>query len=241
MVIHDLGKLKPKELEQFLSGQSVSFEREVTLYEDGQRYFKSKIELKERLGESGPVETDWSFKDGKSKTATANIGDFSTDLMDNSYTTGVSNKVAIGDFTASSNVTLSSNLGTPAFAFALGYGGGSVEIGSKEEDGYKVAYIKQTQKVQQKLSTLTSTNEAGVKTIDNATSAFKYVTEHPIQAVGVTAMAVGLVYAGIVALPLIETITGLSLGLKALGVGAASISSIFLGGSALFDEIQKKD
>ena len=78
---------KPKELEQFLSGQSVSFEREVTLYEDGQRYFKSKIELKERLGESGPVETEWSFKDGKSKTATANIGDFSTDLMDNSYTT----------------------------------------------------------------------------------------------------------------------------------------------------------
>ena len=72
-------------------------------------------------------------------------------------------------------------------------------------------------------------------------SEFNWVVEHPVETVAVTAMAVGLVYAGIVALPLIETITGLSLGLKALGVGATSISSIFLGGSALFDEIQKKD
>ena len=155
--------------------------------------------------------------------------------MDNSYTTGVSNKVAIGDFTASSNVTLSSNLGTPAFALALGYGGSSVEIGSKEEDGYKVAYIKQTQKVQQKLATLTSTNEAGVKTIDNATSAFKYVTEHPIQAVGASVVFVATTFIGIALIPELSALFTFGTGAKLIVAGIGALIGIS------FFEDDKKD
>ena len=62
---HGNGGKKPQELIDFLKGNEVTFEKEITVYDDGQHYLKSKIQIKGHFKGESAITFNTKYKDGK--------------------------------------------------------------------------------------------------------------------------------------------------------------------------------
>ena len=210
LVSHGNGGRKPKELIDFLKGHEVTFEKEITVFDDGQHYFKSKIQIKGHFKGETAITFTAKYKDGKlSREGEYGFGGLSTNFLDEkaNYKT----KIGLKDYSITSEFSLadqiSSNYGrlAPNLSIGFGYKNRSVEVGTKSEDGYRVTYVKEHNQVQQDYATVKTTNETGVRTVDHLTQisnttgevvsgalkttgevvggAFNWAVEHPVAAV----------------------------------------------------------
>ena len=210
LVSHGNGGRKPKELIDFLKGHKVTFEKEITVFDDGQHYFKSKIQITGRFKGETAITFTAKYKDGKlSREGEYGFGGLSTNFLDEkaNYKT----KIGLKDYSITSEFSLadqiSSNYGrlAPNLSIGFGYKNRSVEVGTKSEDGYRVTYVKEHNQVQQDYATVKTTNEMGVRTVDHLTQisnttgevvsgalkttgevvggAFNWAVEHPVAAV----------------------------------------------------------
>ena len=217
---HGNGGRKPKELIDFLKGHEVTFEKEITVYDDGQHYFKSKIQIKGHFKGETAITFTAKYKDGKlSPEGEYSVGGLSTDFLDENV--NLKRKVAIKDYSVTSEFSLADKISSsysklaPNLSIGFGYKNRSVEVGTKSEDGYRVTYVKEHNQVKQDYATVKTTNETGVRTIDHLTqtfnttgevvsgalkttgevvgSAFNWVVEHPGEAIVAAAAVVGTV------------------------------------------------
>ena len=204
---HGNGGRKPKELIDFLKGHEVTFEKEITVYDDGQHYFKSKIQITRHFKGETAITFTAKYKDGKlSQEGEYSFGGLSTDFLDENV--NLKRKVAIKDYSVTSEFSLADKISSsysklaPNLSIGFGYKNRSVEVGTKSEDGYRVTYVKEHNQVKQDYATVKTTNEAGVRTVDHLTQtfnttgevvsgAFNWVVEHPKE----VAMALGAVAA----------------------------------------------
>ena len=236
---HGNGGRKPKELIDFLKGHEVTFEKEITVFDDGQHYFKSKIQIKGHFKGETAITFTAKYKDGKlSQEGEYSFGGLSTDFLDENV--NLKRKVAIKDYSVTSEFSLADKISSsysklaPNLSIGFGYKNRSVEVGTKSEDGYRVTYVKEHNQVKQDYATVKTTNEAGVRTVDHLTQtfnttgevvsgAFNWVVEHPKE-VAMALGAVAVVALGVVAAPVIGT---------ALGTLLATVSSVKLLGGAV--------
>ena len=217
---HGNGGRKPKELIDFLKGHEVTFEKEITVYDNGQHYFKSKIQIKGHFKGETAITFTAKYKDGKlSPEGEYSVGGLSTDFLDENV--NLKRKVAIKDYSVTSEFSLADKISSsysklaPNLSIGFGYKNRSVEVGTKSEDGYRVTYVKEHNQVKQDYATVKTTNETGVRTIDHLTqtfnttgevvsgalkttgevvgSAFNWVVEHPGEAIVAAAAVVGTV------------------------------------------------
>ena len=217
---HGNGGRKPKELIDFLKGHEVTFEKEITVYDNGQHYFKSKIQITRHFKGETAITFTAKYKDGKlSPEGEYSVGGLSTDFLDENV--NLKRKVAIKDYSVTSEFSLADKIGSsysklaPNLSIGFGYKNRSVEVGTKSEDGYRVTYVKEHNQVKQDYATVKTTNETGVRTVDHLTqtfnttgevvsgalkttgevvgSAFNWVVEHPGEAIVAAAAVVGTV------------------------------------------------
>ena len=209
LVSYSNGGKKPKELIRFLEGHQVTFEKEITVYDTGVQYFKSKISFTAQTKKDSVITFKGKYKNGKtSVTGDMAFGGLTTDLFQGKYDYKYSNKVAFGDFYLSGGFNTSGKLDSdfndlnPSLSMTFGYKNHSFEVGNKAEDGYRVSYVKETATVKQDFATLTVTDEIGQRNVDhfsqfvNATgevvgNAFNWVVEHPVETVGFVAYTTG--------------------------------------------------
>ena len=223
---HGNGGKKPQELIDFLKGNEVTFEKEITVYDDGQHYLKSKIQIKGHFKGESAITFNTKYKDGKlSQEGEYSVGGLSTDFLDEkpNYKTkiGLKDYSITGEFSLADKISSSYSKLAPNLSIGFGYKNRSLEVGTKSEDGYRVTYVKEHNQVKQDYATVKTTTETGVRTVDHLQRTFDYVAEHPVAAV----FSVAAVVFGVVAAPVIGTALGAFGTLKLLG----GLTSILIG------------
>lgn len=196
---HGNGGKKPQELIDFLKGNEVTFEKEITVFDNGQHYLKSKIQIKGHFKGESAITFNTKYKDGKlSQEGEYSVGGLSTDFLDENV--NLKRKVAIKDYSVTSEFSLADQISSkygrlaPNLSIGFGYKNRSLEVGTKSEDGYRVTYVKEHNQVKQDYGTVKTTTETGVRTVDHLTqtfntigeivgSAFNWVVEHPKEVV----------------------------------------------------------
>ena len=222
-----------------MKGHEFKFEKEITVFYNGQHYIKSKIQIKGHFKGETAITFTTKYKDGKlSQEGEYSVGGLSTDFLDENV--NLKRKVAIKDYSVTSEFSLADKISSsysklaPNLSIGFGYKNHSVEVGTKSEDGYRVTYVKEHNQVKQDYATVKTTNETGVRTVDHLTQtfnttgevvsgAFNWVVEHPKE-VAMALGAVAVVALGVVAAPVIGT---------ALGTLLATVSSVKLLGGAV--------
>ena len=228
---HGNGGRKPKELIDFLKGHEVTFEKEITVYDNGQHYFKSKIQIKGHFKGDSAITFNTKYKDGKlSQEGEYSVGGLSTDFLDENV--NLKRKVAIKDYSVTSEFSLADKISSsysklaPNLSIGFGYKNRSVEVGTKSEDGYRVTYVKEHNQVQQDYATVKTTNETGVRTVDHLQRTFDYAVDHGEQilkagkVVVATAFVIGALIYGV-------TVSASTFGFGA-SIAAPVIASAFL-------------
>ena len=228
---HGNGGRKPKELIDFLKGHEVTFEKEITVYDNGQHYFKSKIQIKGHFKGDSAITFNTKYKDGKlSQEGEYSVGGLSTDFLDENV--NLKRKVAIKDYSVTSEFSLADKISSsysklaPNLSIGFGYKNRSVEVGTKSEDGYRVTYVKEHNQVQQDYATVKTTNETGVRTVDHLQRTFDYAVDHGEQilkagkVVVATAFVIGALIYGV-------TVSASTFGFG-VSIAAPVIASAFL-------------
>ena len=228
---HGNGGRKPKELIDFLKGHEVTFEKEITVYDDGQHYFKSKIQIKGHFKGDSAITFNTKYKDGKlSQEGEYSFGGLSTDFLDENV--NLKRKVAIKDYSVTSEFSVADKISSsysklaPNLSIGFGYKNRSVEVGTKSEDGYRVTYVKEHNQVQQDYATVKTTNETGVRTVDHLQRTFDYAVDHGEQilkagkVVVATAFVIGALIYGV-------TVSASTFGFG-VSIAAPVIASAFL-------------
>ena len=207
---HGNGGKKPQELIDFLKGNEVTFEKEITVFDNGQHYLKSKIQIKGHFKGESAITFNTKYKDGKlSQEGEYSVGGLSTDFLDENV--NLKRKVAIKDYSVTSEFSLadqiSSNYGrlAPNLSIGFGYKNRSVEVGTKSEDGYRVTYVKEHNQVKQDYATVKTTTETGVRSVDHLQRTFDYVAEHPVESVAIAVGAVAAVVVTVAFAPAVLT------------------------------------
>ena len=226
---HGNGGKKPQELIDFLKGNEVTFEKEITVYDVGQHYLKSKIQIKGHFKGESAITFNTKYKDGKlSQEGEYSVGGLSTDFLDENV--NLKRKVAIKDYSVTSEFSLADQISSkygrlaPNLSIGFGYKNRSLEVGTKSEDGYRVTYVKEHNQVKQDYGTVKTTTETGVRSVDHLQRTFDYVAEHPVESAFVLA-AVGLC---IVAAPVVGSALGVA------GFFATAVSVLI--GVALYND-----
>ena len=226
---HGNGGKKPQELIDFLKGNEVTFEKEITVFDNGQHYLKSKIQIKGHFKGESAITFNTKYKDGKlSQEGEYSVGGLSTDFLDENV--NLKRKVAIKDYSVTSEFSLADQIGSkygrlaPNLSIGFGYKNRSLEVGTKSEDGYRVTYVKEHNQVKQDYGTVKTTTETGVRSVDHLQRTFDYVAEHPVESAFVLA-AVGLC---IVAAPVVGSALGVA------GFFATAVSVLI--GVALYND-----
>ena len=203
---HGNGGKKPQELIDFLKGNEVTFEKEITVYDNGQHYLKSKIQIKGHFKGESAITFNTKYKDGKlSQGGEYSVGGLSTDFLDENV--NLKRKVAIKDYSVTSEFSLADQIGSkygrlaPNLSIGFGYKNRSLEVGTKSEDGYRVTYVKEHNQVKQDYGTVKTTTETGVRTVDHLQRTFDYVAEHPVESAVTTAFAIGVVVVAVMVAP----------------------------------------
>ena len=228
---HGNGGRKPKELIDFLKGHEVTFEKEITVFDNGQHYFKSKIQIKGHFKGETAITFTTKYKDGKlSQEGEYSVGGLSTDFLDENV--NLKRKVAIKDYSVTSEFSLADKISSsysklaPNLSIGFGYKNRSVEVGTKSEDGYRVTYVKEHNQVQQDYATVKTTNETGVRTVDHLQRTFDYAVDHGEQilkagkVVVATAFVIGALIYGV-------TVSASTFGFG-VSIAAPVIASAFL-------------
>ena len=228
---HGNGGRKPKELIDFLKGHEVTFEKEITVYDNGQHYFKSKIQIKGHFKGDSAITFNTKYKDGKlSQEGEYSVGGLSTDFLDENV--NLKRKVAIKDYSVTSEFSVADKISSsysklaPNLSIGFGYKNRSVEVGTKSEDGYRVTYVKEHNQVQQDYATVKTTNETGVRTVDHLQRTFDYAVDHGEQilkagkVVVATAFVIGALIYGV-------TVSASTFGFG-VSIAAPVIASAFL-------------
>ena len=203
---HGNGGKKPQELIDFLKGNEVTFEKEITVYDDGQHYLKSKIQIKGHFKGESAITFNTKYKDGKlSQEGEYSVGGLSTDFLDEkaNYKTkiGLKDYSITGEFSLADKISSSYSKLAPNLSIGFGYKNRSVEVGTKSEDGYRVTYVKEHNQVKQDYATVKTTTETGVRTVDHLQRTFDYVAEHPVESVVTTAFAIGVAVVAVMVVP----------------------------------------
>ena len=232
---HGNGGKKPQELIDFLKGNEVTFEKEITVFDNGQHYLKSKIQIKGHFKGESAITFNTKYKDGKlSQEGEYSVGGLSTDFLDENV--NLKRKVAIKDYSVTGEFSLADKIGSnygrlaPNLSIGFGYKNRSLEVGTKSENGYRVSYVKEHNQVKQDYATVKTTTETGARRVDHLTqtfnttgevvgSAFNWVVEHPVESIGLTLVTVG-------------TILAFSTG---VGEVATAVVALFVGITALFN------
>ena len=227
---HGNGGKKPQELIDFLKGNEVTFEKEITVYDDGQHYLKSKIQIKGHFKGESAITFNTKYKDGKlSQEGEYSVGGLSTDFLDENV--NLKRKVAIKDYSVTSEFSLADQIGSkygrlaPNLSIGFGYKNRSLEVGTKSEDGYRVTYVKEHNQVKQDYGTVKTTTETGVRSVDHLQRTFDYVAEHPVESVTIAFGAVVAVGAAVAFAPSIIAALSAFGTLKLLG----GLTSILIG------------
>ena len=233
---HGNGGKKPQELIDFLKGNEVTFEKEITVYDVGQHYLKSKIQIKGHFKGESAITFNTKYKDGKlSQEGEYSVGGLSTDFLDENV--NLKRKVAIKDYSVTSEFSLADQISSkygrlaPNLSIGFGYKNRSLEVGTKSEDGYRVTYVKEHNQVKQDYGTVKTTTETGVRTVDHLQRTFDYVAEHPVESVGIAVSGVFLVSAIAIAFPTIVASLGAFWGIKTM----VTLISILIG-VAIFND-----
>lgn len=195
---HGNGGKKPQELIDFLKGNEVTFEKEITVFDNGQHYLKSKIQIKGHFKGESAITFNTKYKDGKlSQGGEYSVGGLSTDFLDENV--NLKRKVAIKDYSVTSEFSLADQIGSkygrlaPNLSIGFGYKNRSLEVGTKSEDGYRVTYVKEHNQVKQDYGTVKTTTETGARRVDHLQRTFDYVAEHPVESVAIALGAVAAV------------------------------------------------
>ena len=203
---HGNGGKKPQELIDFLKGNEVTFEKEITVYDNGQHYLKSKIQIKGHFKGESAITFNTKYKDGKlSQEGEYSVGGLSTDFLDENV--NLKRKVAIKDYSVTGEFSLADQISSkygrlaPNLSIGFGYKNRSLEVGTKSEDGYRVTYVKEHNQVKQDYGTVKTTTETGVRTVDHLQRTFDYVAEHPVESAVTTAFAIGVVVVAVMVAP----------------------------------------
>ena len=203
---HGNGGKKPQELIDFLKGNEVTFEKEITVYDVGQHYLKSKIQIKGHFKGESAITFNTKYKNGKlSQEGEYSVGGLSTDFLDENV--NLKRKVAIKDYSVTGEFSLADQIGSnygrlaPNLSIGFGYKNRSLEVGTKSEDGYRVTYVKEHNQVKQDYGTVKTTTETGVRTVDHLQRTFDYVAEHPVESAVTTAFAIGVVVVAVMVAP----------------------------------------
>ena len=233
---HGNGGKKPQELIDFLKGNEVTFEKEITVYDNGQHYLKSKIQIKGHFKGESAITFNTKYKDGKlSQEGEYSVGGLSTDFLDEkpNYKTkiGLKDYSITGEFSLADQISSSYSKLTPNLSIGFGYKNRSLEVGTKSEDGYRVTYVKEHNQVKQDYGTVKTTTETGVRSVDHLQRTFDYVAEHPVESVGIAVSGVFLVSAIAIAFPTIVASLGAFWGLKTM----VTLISILIG-VAIFND-----
>ena len=241
---HGNGGRKPKELIDFLKGHEVTFEKEITVYDNGQHYFKSKIQIKGHFKGETAITFTAKYKDGKlSPEGEYSVGGLSTDFLDENV--NLKRKVAIKDYSVTSEFSLADKIGSsysklaPNLSIGFGYKNRSVEVGTKSEDGYRVTYVKEHNQVKQDYATVKTTNETGVRTVDHLQRTFDYAVDHGEQilkagkVVVATAFVIGALIYGV-------TVSASTFGFG-VSIAAPVIASAFLYLSSTMEDNGERD
>ena len=175
---HGNGGKKPQELIDFLKGNEVTFEKEITVYDDGQHYLKSKIQIKGHFKGESAITFNTKYKDGKlSQEGEYSVGGLSTDFLEEkaNYKTkiGLKDYSITGEFSLADKISSSYSKLAPNLSIGFGYKNRSVEVGTKSEDGYRVTYVKEHNQVKQDYATVKTTTETGVRTVDHGEQILK--------------------------------------------------------------------
>ena len=227
MVSYSNGGKKPKELIRFLEGHQVTFEKEITVYDTGVQYFKSKISFTAQTKKDSVITFKGKYKNGKtSVTGDMAFGGLTTDPFQGKYDYKYSNKVAFGDFYLSGGFNTSGKLDSdfndlnPSLSMTFGYKNHSFEVGNKAEDGYRVSYVKETATVKQDFATLTVADESGKRSMGDIDR---------LKEVGKIVFATGVVVAAIV--------YGVAVSVPTLGFGATVAAPVITGALVYFNSI----
>ena len=227
---HGNGGKKPQELIDFLKGNEVTFEKEITVYDDGQHYLKSKIQIKGHFKGESAITFNTKYKDGKlSQEGEYSVGGLSTDFLDEkpNYKTkiGLKEYSITGEFSLADKISSSYSKLAPNLSIGFGYKNRSLEVGTKSENGYRVSYVKEHNQVKQDYATVKTTTETGVKKVDHLQRTFDYVAEHPVESVVTTTLAIGAVAVAVMVVPSAIAAAGAVLTAKLLG----GLTSILIG------------
>lgn len=135
---------KPQELIDFLKGNEVTFEKEITVYDYGQHYLKSKIQIKGHFKGDSAITFNTKYKDGKlSQEGEYSVGGLSTDFLDEkaNYKTkiGLKDYSITGEFSLADKISSSYSKLAPNLSIGFGYKNRSLEVGTKSEDGIPIA------------------------------------------------------------------------------------------------------
>ena len=192
---HGNGGKKPQELIDFLKGNEVTFEKEITVYDYGQHYLKSKIQIKGHFKGESAITFNTKYKDGKlSQEGEYSVGGLSTDFLDEkaNYKTkiGLKDYSITGEFSLADQISSKYGRLAPNLSIGFGYKNRSLEVGTKSEDGYRVTYVKEHNQVKQDYGTVKTTTETGVRSVDHLQRTFDYVAEHPVASVAIAFGAV---------------------------------------------------
>jgi len=237
---HGNGGKKPQELIDFLKGNEVTFEKEITVYDNGQHYLKSKIQIKGHFKGESAITFNTKYKDGKlSQEGEYSVGGLSTDFLDENV--NLKRKVAIKDYSVTSEFSLADQIGSnygrlaPNLSVGFGYKNRSLEVGTKSEDGYRVTYVKEHNQVKQDYGTVKTTTETGVRSVDHLQRTFDYVAEHPVESVGIAVGAVAAVVVTVAFAPAVLTAASALL----TAVGSAKLIEVAIGiliGVSIFND-----
>ena len=227
---HGNGGKKPQELIDFLKGNEVTFEKEITVYDDGQHYLKSKIQIKGHFKGESAITFNTKYKDGKlSQEGEYSVGGLSTDFLDEkaNYKTkiGLKDYSITGEFSLADKISSSYGRLAPNLSIGFGYKNRSLEVGTKSENGYRVSYVKEHNQVKQDYATVKTTTETGVRTVDHLQRTFDYVAEHPVESVAIAFGAVIAIGAAVAFAPSVIAALSAFGTLKLLG----GLTSILIG------------
>ena len=228
---HGNGGKKPQELIDFLKGNEVTFEKEITVYDYGQHYLKSKIQIKGHFKGESAITFNTKYKDGKlSQEGEYSVGGLSTDFLDENV--NLKRKVAIKDYSFTSEFSLADQIGSkygrlaPNLSIGFGYKNRSLEVGTKSEDGYRVTYVKEHNQVKQDYGTVKTTTETGVRRVDYLQRTFDYAAEHPVESIVAVVAVVGAVVGAVAFAPAVGAAFG-SVKLIEVAIGILIGVSIF--------------
>ena len=221
---------KPQELIDFLKGNEVTFEKEITVFDNGQHYLKSKIQIKGHFKGESAITFNTKYKDGKlSQEGEYSVGGLSTDFLEEkaNYKTkiGLKDYSITGEFSVADQISSKYGRLAPNLSIGFGYKNRSLEVGTKSEDGYRITYVKEHNQVKQDYGTVKTTNETGVRKVDHFQRTFDYVAEHPVESVTIAFGAVVAVGAAVAFAPSIIAALSAFGTLKLLG----GLTSILIG------------